>query len=181
MPKTKLDLMVHPIRLRIITAISADRVTAKDLAKALPDIPQTTLYRHINVLVDGGLLQIVDEIPQRGTVERVLSFKNPPSLEQEDLKGLTKEEYLDVFTVIVSTMLTEAISYINCVPEGEEIDLITAGFDFNKIQLNLSDEEFNSLQRSLFDLMMAAAKNKPSNDRKRRTFSYLFIPMNGSS
>ena len=180
MPKTKLDLMVHPIRLRIITAISADRVTAKDLAKALPDILQTTLYRHINVLVDGGLLQIVDEIPQRGTVERVLSFKTPPSLEQEDLKGLSKEEYLEIFTVIVSTMLNEAINYINGVPEGEEIDLLAAGFDFNKIQLNLSDDEFNSLKRSIFELMMAAAKNKPSSDRKRRTFSYLFIPLNGS-
>jgi DNA-binding transcriptional ArsR family regulator len=177
MSSTRFDLLVHPIRIRIITAISADRVTAKDLAKALPDIPQTTLYRHINILVDGGILQVVEEIPQRGTVERVFGFKTPPSLTQEDLIGLSKEEYQQAFTLIMSTLLNDAISYINSVPDEEEIDLLGAGFDFNKIQLNLSDEEYKIVNKKILDIAMAAAVNKPTEDRKRRIFSYLFIPV----
>ncbi len=181
MSRTKFDLMIHPIRLRIISAISADRVTAKDLIKALPDIPQTTLYRHINILVDGGLLEIVEEIPQRGTVERVFGFKTPPSLSQEDLKGLSKEEFQGAFTLIISTLLNEAITYLNNIPDEEEIDILGAGFDFNSSQLNLSDEEYKIVNKKIFDIMLAAAGNEPTEDRKRRIFSYLFIPVYDST
>jgi len=179
MTETKFDLLLHPIRLRIITAISTERVTAKDLAKALPDIPQTTLYRHINALVDGGVLQIVDEIPQRGTVERVFGFETPPSLTQEDLKGLSKEKYQRAFTLILSTLLNDATRFIQNFPANQEIDLLAEGFDFNKIQLNLSDEEYHRLNQTIFDLVMDAANNKPSPDRNRRILSYMFIPVNG--
>lgn len=171
------DLLLHPIRIRIVSAISADRVTAKDLAKALPDIPQTTLYRHINVLVDGGLLQVVDKIPQRGTVERVFGFKVPPSLSQEDLTGLSKEEYQQAFTIILTTLLQEATNSLNNLPDEEEIDLLGAGYQFSQIQLNLNDDEYENFNKDIFNLMMKAAKNKPSDERKRRMFSYIFIPL----
>ena len=170
------DLLLHPIRLRIVTAMTGDRVTAKDLASALPDIPQTTLYRHINVLVDGGLLEVVEEIPQRGTVERVFGFKVPPSLSREDLTGLSKEEYQQAFTLILTTLLQEAINSLNNLPDDEEIDLLGEGYQFSQIHLNLNDVEYEKLNKAILNLMLAAASNKPSGERKRRIFSYLFIP-----
>lgn len=172
------NLLLHPIRLRIVSAITGNRVTAKDLAQALPDIPQTTLYRHINVLVDGGLLQVVDEIPQRGTVERVFGFKVPPSLNPEDLTGLSKEEYQQTFTLILTTLLQEAINSLNRLPDDEEIDLLSEGYQFSQIQLNLNDAEYEKLNRNILRLMMAAANNEPTSERKRRIFSYMFIPVN---
>jgi Fe2+ or Zn2+ uptake regulation protein len=36
-------------------------MTAKDLAQTMPDVPLTTLYRQINLLVEGGLLKVVEE------------------------------------------------------------------------------------------------------------------------
>jgi hypothetical protein len=151
-------------------------VTAKDLTKALPDIPQTTLYRHINILVDGGLLHVIDEIPQRGTIERVFGFKIPPSLSRQDLTGLSKEEYLQTFTLILTTLLQEAINSLNNLPEEKEIDLLDEGFQFSQIQLNLNDDEYEKLNMDVLNLMLAAAKKKSSDDRKRRIFSYIFIP-----
>jgi DNA-binding transcriptional ArsR family regulator len=171
------DLLLHPIRMRIVSAITGDRVTAKDLAKALPDIPQTTLYRHINILVDGGLLEVVDEIPQRGTVERVFGFKIPPSLSREDLKGLSKEEYQQVFTMIITSLLQEAINALENIPDDGEIDLLGEGYQFSQVQLHLNDEEFEKFNHDILSLMMKARENKPADDRKRRLFSYIFIPI----
>jgi DNA-binding transcriptional ArsR family regulator len=178
MPASMNDLLLHPIRLRIVSAITGDRVTAKDLAKALPDIPQTTLYRHIKVLVDGGLLEVVDEIPQRGTLERVFGFKVPPSLSPEDLTGLSKEEYQQTFTLILTALFQEAINSLNRLPDDEEIDLLSEGYQFSQVQLNLSEAEYEKLNRNILRLMMAAAKNESSSERKRRIFSYMFIPVN---
>lgn len=177
MSTTMNDLLLHPIRLRIVTAITGNKVTAKDLAKALPDIPQTTLYRHINVLVDGGLLQVVDEIPQRGTVERVFGFKEPPSLSPEDLRGLSKEEYQQTFILILTTLLHEATNSLNSLPENEEIDLLGEGYQFSQMSLNLTDEEYEKLNNRILALMLEAGKNRSSEKRKRRIFSYLFIPV----
>jgi DNA-binding transcriptional ArsR family regulator len=177
MLSTMNDLLLHPIRLRIVSAMTGDRVTAKDIAKALPDIPQTTLYRHINVLVDGGLLQVIDEIPQRGTVERVFGFRVPPSLSPEDLRGLSKEEYQQTFTLILTTLLQEAINSLNSLPENEEIDLLGEGYQFSQMSLNLTDEEYEKLNNRILALMLEAGKKRASEKRKRRIFSYLFIPV----
>lgn len=177
MTTDRFKLFLHPIRMQIITALSGDNLSAKDLAKALPDIPQTTLYRHINLLIEGGILEVVEEIPQRGTVERILGFKTPPTLTPEDLRGLSKEQYQQAFSVIMSTLMNDAMSYIQNVPEGEEIDLLAAGFNFNKVQLNLSDKEYLEMNQKMLDLMMEATKNKPSDERKKRIFSFLFIPV----
>jgi DNA-binding transcriptional ArsR family regulator len=177
MKNNLLDLIVHPIRLRIITAMSNDRVTAKDLAEALPDIAQTTLYRHINVLVEGGLLEVVEEIPQRGTVERVLGFKTMPSLTPEHLSGLSKEQIQETFSLILFTLLNEALNALNHFPEGEEIDLLGSGFQFSECQLNLSNEEYQQMNQKILEIMLSAGKNPPSADRKRRIFSYMFIPV----
>ena len=177
MPNPMTDLLIHPIRLRIITAMTGDLVTAKDLAKALPDIPQTTLYRHINILVEGGLIEVVDKIPQRGTVERVFSFKIPPSLSREDLTGLSKEEYRQAFTLILTTILQEAMNSLDNLPDGKEIDLLGVGYQFSQIQLNLDQDEYTKLNNEILELMLDAAKKKPGTDRKKRIFTYLFIPL----
>ena len=177
MPSTMNDLLLHPIRLRIVSAMTSGKTTAKDLAKALPDIPQTTLYRHIKVLVDGGLLQVVKEIPQRGTVERVFGFRVPPSLSPEDLKGLGKEEYQQTFSVILTTLLQEAINSLNNLPDDDEIDLLGEGYQFNQMHLNLTDDEYMELNNQILALMLEAGKKESSDKRKRRIFTYLFIPV----
>ena len=177
MPSSKTDLILHPVRLRIITATTTDRVTAKDLAQALPDVPQTTLYRHINALVEGGMLEVVDEIPQRGTVERVYSLAAPPSLQPEDLRGLSKEDYQRTFTIVMTSLLNEAISYLDQVPVDEEFDLLGAGFNYNQITLKLTDEEYQAMNQQILEIMLAASQNEASDDRKRRIFSFLFIPV----
>lgn len=171
------DLLLHPIRLRIVTAMTSGNQTPKELAQTLQDIPQTTLYRQINILIDGGFLQVVDEIPQRGTVERVLGLNVSPSLNQKDLAGLSKEEYQQTFMIIMTSLLQEAINSLSNLPADEEIDLLGAGYQFNQIQLNLSDEEYQRLNHEISALMLSAAQNKPADTRRRRIFSYLFVPV----
>ena len=179
MPTKLFELILNPIRLRIITAISNNRVTAGDLKEQLPEIPQTTLYRHINILLEGGLLEVVDEIPQRGTLERVLGFKTSPSLTKEDLTGLSIEEYQQTFSLILFNLMQEAMNSLKNFPEGKEIDLLSAGYQFSEIRLNLSDEEYETLNQEILKLMMAAAQNKPSSNRIQRIFAYFFIPLIG--
>lgn len=40
-------LIGHPVRLRVIIALGGRTLTTKQLAEALPDVAQATLYRHV--------------------------------------------------------------------------------------------------------------------------------------
>ncbi len=176
MPNSKANLILHPIRLQIITAISTQEMTAKELSKVIGDVPQTTLYRHINALVEGGILKVTGEVQIRGTFERTYAMAGVPSLRAEDLRGMKKQDYEQAFIIYLSTLMNAARRYLDNKQDNEEIKPIEDGVDLSLAQLLLSDEEFKEMNQQILDLLMAKTNNQPSPHRKLRLFTYLFIP-----
>ena len=93
---TTADLLLHPVRLRIIQAmLGRDALTTRDLGERLPEIAPATLYRHVGALVDAEVLTVVAERKVRGTVERTLRLReertsvdaDDPELDAEALRG----------------------------------------------------------------------------------------------
>lgn len=177
MPTLKAELILHPIRLRILTAISSYRLTARELAEALPDIPLTTLYRHINALLEGRLLVVVEEKQIRGTVERTYAQPAPPSLAAEDLRDMTRQECEQQFTMYLSTLMGDAQRYLESRHPDERFNPIEDGVQVSKVQLYLDDQEFEQFSASLLALILSAAKNEPREGRRKRIFSSVIIPL----
>ena len=70
------DLVLHPVRLRILQAFLGGRhLTTGDLARELPDVAQAGLYRHVRSLAEGGVLEVVRERQVRGAVERTYALR----------------------------------------------------------------------------------------------------------
>ena len=66
-------------------------------------MPQATLYRHINQLTDGGLLEVVGERPIRGGIKHtygVVAFT--VVLGDSELESATAEEHFRYFTTFAS-------------------------------------------------------------------------------
>ena len=73
-------------RLRIVQALVGAPMTPLQLRDLLGDVSQATLYRHLNQLADGGLVEVVDERPVRGRVERTYAVvSSKVSLTDADL------------------------------------------------------------------------------------------------
>jgi DNA-binding transcriptional ArsR family regulator len=178
MHSRKADLMLHPVRIRIITSFYASRLTARDIAEAIPDVPQATLYRHINALVEGGILEVVEENPIRGTVERVYALTETPSLQPEDLKGMTKSDYEQAFIAFLTTCLIDARHYLDSKKDDQSINLQADGVMVSKVQVNMSDEEFSHFNQKITELVLSTTDNPPLQERKRRNIVYLVIPAN---
>ena len=53
------DLLLHPIRLRILVGLLGRPMTAQQLGEVLEDVPQATLYRQLNKLAQAGVLEVV--------------------------------------------------------------------------------------------------------------------------
>lgn len=176
MPTLKAKLLLHPIRLQIVTALSNQQLTAQDLAKLIPGVPLPTIYRHINALIKGGIVKIISEDRVRGTIERTISLVTRPSLGAEDLRGMKKQDYQQAFMVYLSHLMSATERYLDSKSDEEEFNSLEDGMDLNLGTLFLTDKEFQLLNHRILELVLEAAKNSPGEKRKPRIFSYLFIP-----
>lgn len=62
-------LLTDPFKLKLLEQFGSDPVTTKQVADQMGE-KAPRLYRHVDALHDAGLLELVEEKPKRGTVER---------------------------------------------------------------------------------------------------------------
>ena len=170
----KATLLLHPLHLRIVDKIEGRQLTTQQLAAILPDIAQATLYRHLNQLVEGGILAIVEERPVRGTVEKVYAITEPISVEltREDLEQFTRDDLMRYFSGYMMLQSARFERYL----QQEEIEIANDGVRFCQIPLYLSNEEYQQLFTEMQGLLLKFTKNQPAPGRRRRIASTSFIP-----
>ncbi len=168
------DLVLHPIRMRIITSLAGREMTAQQLAETLGDVPPATLYRHLNRLTEAGILVLAAERHVRGTVEKVYTLCNQSIiLNAEDFANLSREDHLRYFTTFVATLLDDFSHYIH---KTGPLDLAADGVGYQKIPFELSDEEFLALAQAINAAIIPYLNYPPAPGRKRRLFTTIVMP-----
>ena len=61
--------VLHPVRIRVAQILALGPHTGTQLRQALPDVPYSSLYRHIRWLLDAGVIRVAGERKVRGAVE----------------------------------------------------------------------------------------------------------------
>ena len=171
MSDNKVDLILHPVRMRILTTIGGRELTAQQLAQRLPDVAQATLYRHISLLHKGGLLAIVDETPVRGTIEKRYALAGPANLTETDITDASKGDHLRFFTTFLATLMGDFTRYVD---SQEELHLEQDGVGYHTLPLYLNDEQLTTFAQQLQDIIKPFLEEQP--DRKRRLFSFAIMP-----
>lgn len=171
---SKADLILHPVRLRILQAFIGDRqLSARQLREMLPDVPPATLYRHFHTLAQAAILTVVEERPIRGTVEKFYRLEaQQAALSPEDLAALSREDHQRYFTTFIASLLADFEQYL----QRDEIDLIRDGVGYRQVALYLNDEELRQLTQSLNHALLPFLKKKPSKQRQRFLLSSIFMP-----
>jgi hypothetical protein len=159
------ELLLHPIRLRIIGAFLGDRkLTTADLRAELPDVPPTSLYRHLGHLIDAGVLDVVSERRVRGTVERTYVLRAAPPVPSADLASWTADDHRRAFYGYMAALLADFDRYL----EQEHIDLPRDGAGYRMAGLWMTDEELGELTRGFVSLLQPYLANPATPDRRRR-------------
>ncbi len=171
---TKVDLILHPIRMRILMALSGEQKTSQQLANELRDIPQATLYRHIAHLAQAGIIQVVEQRQVRGAIEKRYALdERLTTLTPQDVAGFSKDDHMRVFTAFIASLLDDFSRYLQHHPV---IDLVADGLAFRKFPLALSDEELNELSKKLNTIFASLANRQTKQGRSRRIFSFVVMP-----
>ncbi len=169
-----LDLVLHPIRMRVVMALAGKQMTAQQLAETLGDVPAATLYRHINRLVEAGVVAVASERRIRGTVEKNYTLNTQgPQITLEEFTSLSKDEHMRYFTMFAATLMDDFSRYLR---HSDPHRMAEDGVGYRKVPLELSDEEFAAFAAALSAAIVPYLNNEPGPGRRRRIFSYAIMP-----
>jgi DNA-binding transcriptional ArsR family regulator len=170
---SKAKLILHPVRMKIVqTLIGGRELNVQDIAQKLTDVPQATLYRHLNKLLEAEVIRVVRENQIRGTVEKIFALSEHEIGGKEDLEKLSRDEHLNLFLTFMTHLLGKYENYL----KQDQIDLFEDGVSFREATVYLSDDEFKDFALELSKLMKKVIENEPSCDRQARHIASIFIP-----
>ena len=148
-------------------------MTPLDLKERLGDVAQATLYRHLNRLTDGGVLEIVSERQVRGGVERTYCLvEGAASLSEADLATATTDDHFRYFATFLGTLLGDFAAYL----ENGDPQLGADGVGYRQIPLWLTDDEFTTLAGTIRDAIEAHLANEPTPQRRQRLLTTIVMP-----
>lgn len=171
---TSADLLLHPVRLRIVQAFLGDRaLTTAQLAAELGDVPAGSLYRHVAMLTRAGVLQVVAERRVRAVVERTYMLRAAAAqIRPDEVAAMTPEQHFQAFVAYVAGMLTDAERYLLTGSPDPARD----GASYRMAAMWLTDTELAELARDLQQVFLPRLVNRPSKRRRRRSLYTVLLP-----
>ncbi|MBH0158252.1 helix-turn-helix domain-containing protein [Fictibacillus sp. 5RED26] len=170
--QSKADFILHPVRMKIIQQLSKGPATVMELKEWVSEVPQATLYRHLNLLSKNEIIYVVEERKVRGAVERTYALdQNSAYISAEEAANLSKEEHMKMFMTFVSNVTGEVEAYLN-----GNTNLKTDIFGYNQLDLYLNDEEWEELNQGMQELIGKYVPNRPSKHNKRVKLVQMLVP-----
>jgi hypothetical protein len=168
------DLLLHPVRLRIVKAFLGERaLTTKQLAAELPDVPAGSIYRHVARLTEAGVLQVVAERRVRATTERTYILRlYAAQMEPDEIAAMTPDEHLNAFLAYVAGLLGDFDRYIASQPTDPGRD--DAGY--RVAAMWLTDAELAEYLRDFAAIAQPRLANAPGEGRRRRMLYTVLLP-----
>jgi hypothetical protein len=168
------DLLLHPVRLRILQAFLGDRaLTTSELSAEMSDIPAASLYRHVARLVAGGALQVVAERRIRGAVERTYVLRQAAArVRADEIAAMQADDVRAMFMAFAAGLIGDFDRYL----QRGRPDLIRDGVAFGIEGLWLDDAEFTEMMRDLYRVLDSRRANLPGKRRRRRLLASVLLP-----
>jgi DNA-binding transcriptional ArsR family regulator len=170
---TSAEVLLHPVRLRIVQAFLGDRhLTTGQLRELLPDVATATLYRQVATLAEAGLLEVAEERRVRGAAERTYRLRTEAaSVGPEEAAELTVDQHRTAFTTFVAGLLGEFDRYL----DRGDVDLGRDLVGYRQVALHLTDEELLELIGELGEVFTRRMALPPEG-RRRRLLTTILLP-----
>jgi DNA-binding transcriptional ArsR family regulator len=168
------ELLLHPVRLRIVHALAGGReLTTTQLCARLPDVSKVTVYRQVAPLVEGGFLEVAGEQRVRGAVERRYRLRQDrPVIDAEAAAAMTQEDHRRAFAAAMAVLIAEFSAYL----DRDGVDPTADGVSYRQAVLWLSPDELAEMARKMLRVMRSSVANKPTPGRAPYLLSPILFP-----
>ena len=161
------EVMLNPVRMRIIQTLAARKnMTAAEICEKISDVPRTTLYRHIKILLDNKILSVISEQKIRGSLERTLALHAGEIAKHNTLENAAQNAF-----AFLMNKYTTFQNYF----DGENPDPARDKIFLNNTVLMTTDDEFDQFLSELGGLLVKY-NFEFSKGRKARDISIVSAP-----
>ncbi|MGW1344656.1 hypothetical protein ACWCOV_26685 [Kribbella sp. NPDC002412] len=171
-PTPVIDALLHPIRWRIAQRALGREVTTTDLKRDLPDVPTTTLYRHVAALIDAGYLTVVRERKIRGTTERTLTLDQTKAgrIEEREARAMTPDQHRQAFLLLLTRL---AADFDRLLDRGDLYPRLNQ-LGYSQLAIYADPTELATLREAINALLQPHLKEAP--DKARIILSLIALP-----
>jgi len=169
-----LTLLAHPVRLRIVHAMRGERVlTTGQLCALLPDVSKAMVYRHVDLLAAGGILEVAGEHRVRGAVERQYRLRPDRAVvDAEAFGSLSADDHRRAFATALAVLAAEFDAYL----DQDETDPLVDLAGYRQHALWLTRDELTELTGELQRAIAPRLANRPAPARARYLLSPILFP-----
>jgi hypothetical protein len=173
MPSFKAMLITHPVRARILTALAGRRITTRQIAELLPDVPLSSIIRHVRLLAEQGAIREVGQVRVRGALTRLYTLQEGGGrLAPTDVAGADRAEQLSYLATFLNTLLE---TYRTHLERGSE----APGARFLRClaePLCLRPEDWQQFQQELDDFLESWRGRSQDAGCQRMLLAHLLLP-----
>ncbi|SOE15046.1 Helix-turn-helix domain-containing protein [Streptomyces sp. 2323.1] len=168
------DLLLHPVRLRVVHALSGGRVlTTAQLCKRMPEVGKVTVYRHVALLAEGGFLEVAEEQRVRGAVERHYRLRQDrPVVDAEAAAAMSLDDHRRGFAAAMAVLIAEFNAYLDRDGAAPIADAVS----YRQGTLWLSPDELAEMNHKLLAILGPLLANQPEPGRAPYLLSRIFFP-----
>jgi DNA-binding transcriptional ArsR family regulator len=167
----KIELIIHPVRIKIVRALLYSPQTTQELAEQLPDVPTSSLYRHLRLLLEGELIGVAETRLVQGIQEKVYELVQMPRLSREELAVISSEEHLRYFTTFMAILLQGFDDYLSAGPDFHD-DII----GYNEVAVWATPEDFATFTNKLNAALLPFLGQKKGEGRKQYQLATIVYP-----
>jgi DNA-binding transcriptional ArsR family regulator len=169
-----LELLAHPVRLRIVQAMSGGRtLTTSELADRIRDVHKATVYRHVGLLADGGVLEVEAEQRVRGAVERRYRLRRDRAvIDAGTVASMSADDHRRAFAAAMAALLAEFNAYLGLDHADPVADLV----GYRQHVLWLSPDERAEMIGEMRGAIESQIGNEPAPHRAPHLISPILFP-----
>lgn len=170
------DLILHPVRFRILEALIGESLTTQEIADRLSDVPKSTIYRHLKLLLASEVIAIDESRPVRGVIERSYRLNQSIRLDVEEMADMTPEEHVEYFRTYAMTLVQGFSNFVQSAAVDGKIDMLSRRAGYSEAFVFATTAELDEAFTVLNNTLMGLAKNHPAQGRHKHKFVVITHP-----
>ncbi|MFF0191341.1 helix-turn-helix domain-containing protein [Streptomyces anulatus] len=173
------ELLAHPVRLRVVHAMRGGReLTTADLCDRIQDVSKATVYRHVDLLAAGGVLEVALERRVRGAVERRYRLRRDRAgINMDTASSLSPDDHRSAFATALAVLTAEFTAYLN----RDTADPVADQVGYRQHAVWLSPGELHGMIDGMREAIAPHLANEPSPDRTQYLISPILFPVEAPS
>ena len=169
-----MGLLLHPVRLRVVHALSGGlALSPAQLCARMRDVSKVTVYRQVAVLAEGGFLEVARERRVRGSVERRYRLRQDrPVIDAEAAASMSPEDHRRGFAAAIAVLMAEFNAYL----DRDGADPAADAVSYRQGTLWLSPDELTEMVDEMLGVLRGPLGNKPAPGRAPYLLSAILFP-----